>query len=235
MKTLRKGFTLIEVLVVLGIIAFMATGITMLSMRDTTQGIVAARHSMMTAFYSARMAAVTRQTPVMIVVYKGNDITRRLRQVGILYQAKRDDTVLGWSALDEGFVMPEGVFFVPPEEDFSKFVRLGKDVPKGDVFCSTFNDIYSGSNSEISIKQFPSINPQPITTGSGDWYCYQFSSDGLSMNPGAYVMLAVGRQNNSGEFIIDNPAAQTGFVVRKLGHTVAFTGYDEIEEVIKNR
>ena len=78
MKSLRKAFTLIEVLVVLGIIAFMATGITMLSMKDNSQGISAARHSMMTAFYSARMAAVTRQAPVMVVIYKGDDITRRL-------------------------------------------------------------------------------------------------------------------------------------------------------------
>ena len=233
MKSLRKAFTLIEVLVVLGIIAFMATGITMLSMKDNSQGISAARHSMMTAFYSARMAAVTRQAPVMVVIYKGDDITRRLRQIGILYQAKRGNTSLGWSALDEGYVMPDGVFFVPPENDFDKFVKLGKDIKKEEIFFSTFNDIYSGTNSEISIREFPSINPQLISTGSGDWYSYQFSPDGLSMNPGAYVMLAIGRQNNAGLFTIDNPALQLGFVVRKLGHTVAFSGYDEMEEVIK--
>ncbi len=232
MKALRKGFTLIEVLVVLGIIAFMATGITMLSMRDSTQGVSAARHSMMTAFYSARIAAVTRQAPVMVIIYKGSDTSRKLRQVGILYQARRDDTVLGWSALDEGFVMPEGVFFIPPENDFSKFVQVSKSAPQDGVFYSTFNDIYSGSNSEISLKLFPSINPQPISTGSGDWYCYQFSPDGLSMNPGAFVMLGVGRQLPNGNFIIDNPALQAGFVIRKLGHTVAFSGYDEMEEVI---
>ena len=53
------------------------------------------------------------------------------------------------------------------------------------------------------------------------------------MNPGAYVMLAMGRQNNAGIFTIDNPMTQLGFVVRRLGHTVAFSGYDEMEEVIK--
>lgn len=233
MKKIRRAFTLIEVLVVLGIIAFMATGITMLSMRDTTQGISAARHTMMTAFYSARVAAVTRQTPVMVIIYKGDDITRRLRQAGILYQVRRDDAVLGWSALDEGFVLPEGVFFVPPDEDFSKYAKPGKGVKREEIFCSTFNDIYTGTNSVISIKDFPSVNPQPISTGTGDWYCYQFSPEGLSMNPGAYVLFAVGRQNNAGIFTVDNPALQLGFVVRKLGHTIAFSGYDEMEEVIK--
>ena len=233
MKTIRKGFTLIEVLVVLGIIAFMATGITMLSMRDSSHGIMAARHTMMTAFYSARVAAVTKQAPVMVVIYKGNDITRRLRQVGILYQVKRNDVVLGWSALDEGFVMPENVFFVPPSGDFENYVKLGKGIKKDEVFYSTFNDIYSGTNSVINIKDFPSINPQPVSTGSGDWYSYQFSSDGLSMNPGAYVMLAMGRQNNAGMFTIDKPENQLGFVIRKLGHTIAFSSYDEMEETIK--
>ena len=233
MKNFRKGFTLIEVLVVLGIIAFMATSITMISMKDNSQGISAARHSFMTSFYTARMAAITRQTPVMVIVYKGDDVTRRLRQIGIIYQAKRGNTSLGWSALDEGYVMPEGTFFVPPEDDFDKYVRTSKNIKKEEVFCSTFNDIYTGSNSVISIKEFPSINPQPISTGDGDWYSYQFSPDGISMNPGAYVMLAVGRQNNAGIFTIDNPSLQLGFVIRKLGHTVAFTGYDEMEEVIK--
>ena len=233
MKTSRKAFTLIEVLVVLGIIAFMATGITLLNMKGSAQGIQSARHSLMTAFYSARINALTKQTPVMVIINRGNDITLRLRQVGIIYQAKRDDTPLGWSAIDEGFVMPEGVFFVPPEEDFDQFVKTGKDVGRDEIFYSTFNDIYSGTNSRISIAEFPSINPQPISTGSGDWYCYQFSPDGLSMNPGAYVMLAMGRQNNAGIFTIDNPMTQLGFVVRRLGHTVAFSGYDEMEEVIK--
>ncbi len=232
MKAFKKGFTLIEVLVVLGIIAFMATGITMLSMKDTSQGILAARHSMMTAFYSAKMAAITKKAPVMLIVYKGDDITRRLRQVGIIYQVRKDGASEGWSALNEGFVMPEGVFFVPPVNDFTRFVKLGKGVKQNEVFCSTFNDIYTGSNNEVSVKTFPSITPQPVSVGRGDWYCYQFSADGLSMNPGSYVMLGVGRQNNAGMFTIDNPALQMGFVVRKLGHTIAFSGYDEMEEVI---
>ena len=233
MKRMRRAFTLIEVLVVLGIIALMASGITMLSMRDSTQGIDSARHSMMTAFYMARTTAISKRTPTMVIINKGSDITLRLRQVGVIYRIERENAYVGWAALDEGFVMPEGVFFVPPEGDFSSFVKLGKDVKQEEIFYSTFNDIYSGSNSQISIKEFPSRNPQPISTGSGDWYCYQFSPEGLSMNPGALVTLAMGRQNNAGIFTIDNPMRQIGFIIRKLGHKVPFSGYDEMEEVFR--
>lgn len=231
MKKTRGAFTLIEILVVLGIIALMASGITMLSMRDSSHGIDSARHSMMTAFYMARTTAVSKRAPTMVIINKGSDITLRLRQVGVIYRVERNNAYIGWAALDDGFVMPEGVFFVPPESDFSSFVKLGKDVKENEIYYSTFNDIYSGSNSIISIKEFPSKNPQPISTGSGDWYCYQFSPEGLSMNPGALITLAAGRQNNAGTFTIDNPMRQLAFVVRKLGHTIPFAGYDEMEEV----
>ncbi len=234
MRPKRKGFTLIEMLVVIAIISVLSMGISMLNMKDTSQPVYSAQQSLITAFYEARVAAMQKQSDVRVLIYKGPDLTRRLRQVGVIYRSKgRDDMELGWVALNDGFIMPQNVFFVPPEGDFEKFVKLGKDIESSEIFKSTFNNGYTGAYEIVNITQFPSRQPEALTEGSGDWYSYKYSSDGLSLNPGAYVMLAMGRMDANGMYVIDNPYAQVGFVIRLLGHTVPFTGYDEMEETIK--
>ena len=80
---------------------------------------------------------------------------------------------------------------------------------------------------------FPSAHPLSVSEGNGDWYSYQFSSDGLSLNPGAYVMLVGGNLDAKGVLLVDNAFSQMGFVVRRLGNTIPFTDYGEMEETIK--
>ncbi len=230
----KKGFTLIEMLVVIAIISVLSMGISMLNMKDSSHSAYSAQQSLITAFYEARVAAMQKQTDVRVIIYKGSDLTRRLRQVGVVYRSKgRDDMDLGWVAINDGFIMPQNVFFVPPERDFDKYVKLGKGVENGEVFKSTFNNGYTGAYEIVNIENFPSRHPESLTEGGGDWYSYMFTSDGLSQNPGAYVMLAMGRQDAAGMYVIDNPFAQVGFVIRRIGHTIPFSGYDEMEEAIK--
>ena len=87
----KSGFTLIEMLVVIGLISVLAMGISMLNMKDASQAIYSAQRSMMTAFYEARTTALTRQTDVKVIIYKGSDISRKLRQVGVIYKVKGED------------------------------------------------------------------------------------------------------------------------------------------------
>ena len=112
-------------------------------------------------------------------------------------------------------------------------VKLQNGLSDSDVFKSTFNNGYSGAFSRVGLSEFPSAHPLSVSEGNGDWYSYQFSSDGLSLNPGAYVMLAGGNLDAKGVLLVDNAFSQMGFVVRRLGNTIPFTDYGEMEETIK--
>ncbi len=230
----KSGFTLIEMLVVLGIIGLLSVGISMLQNSDPEQAIYSAQRSLMTSFYEARLAAITRQTDVRVIIYKGPDETRKLRQVGIIYRVKNEDGLdLGWVALNSGFIMPRNTFFVPSASDFSSFVKVGKNVSASEVFKSTFNNVYSGAYNIVGMDTFPSVTPITVSEGNGDWFAYQFSSDGMSLNPGAQVMLAMGHLDADDYYVIENPYSQLGFVIRRIGNTVAFSGYDVMEQTLK--
>ena len=221
-------------LVVIGIIAILSTWISMLNMKDSTQPIYAANRTMMTAFHEARINAVKRQADTRVIIYRGKDIARKFRQVGVIYKVKDADGLeKGWVALNRGVMLPEGVFFVPPAGEFSSTVKVPNGVNESDVFKSTFNNGYTGVFNRVGISEFPSMVPLSVSEGNGDWYAYQFSADGLSMNPGAYIMLATGNMNPKGTLLIDSVYNQMGFVVRRIGNTIPFTDYGEMEETIK--
>ena len=46
-------------------------------------------------------------------------------------------------------------------------------------------------------------------------------------------MLATGNMNPKGTLLIDSVYNQMGFVVRRIGNTIPFTDYGEMEETIK--
>lgn len=230
----KSGFTLIEMLVVIGLISVLAMGISMLNMKDASQAIYSAQRSMMTAFYEARTTALTRQTDVKVIIYKGSDISRKLRQVGVIYKVKGEDGLdLGWVALNDGFRMPEGVFFVPSASNFSSFVKTSGQTSPSEIFKSTFNNGYTGAYEIVGVPEFPSRQPIAISDGNGDWFSYQFSSDGLSLNPGALVMLAMGHLDGEDYYVIDNPYNQLGFAIRRIGITIPFSDYSEMEETLR--
>ena len=217
MRSSRQAFTLIEMLVVIGIIAILSTGISMLNMKDSAQPMYSANRTMMAAFHEARTNAIKRQTPSRVIIYRGGN----------------DDEVKGWVALNRGIMLPEGVFFVPPQGDFSTMVKLQNGLSDSDVFKSTFNNGYTGVFNRVGLSEFPSATPLSVSEGNGDWYSYEFSSDGLSMNPGAYIMLVAGNLDSKGVLLVDNAFSQMGFVVRRIGNTIPFTDYGEMEETIK--
>lgn len=226
----RSAFTLIEMLVVIGVIAIMAAGISMVNFGGGSQSIYTAQQIMVGAFFEAKTVSLTRHTETRVVIYKGKDDARRLRQVGVIYLATGDDDVsMGWASLNEGTILPEGTFFVPPSADFKDFVVLGPDVKEDEVYKSTFNNGYTGSYTVVGMQDFPSIKPSNLSEGNGDFYSYHFSSDGMSMNPGARVIIGQGRLDAKGKYKMDSAYGELGFVIHRIGNTIPFTSYEEIK------
>lgn len=236
MQNKRSAFTLIELLVVIAIIAVIgAGGVALVKWNTSKQSLLTGQQQLMSAFEEARLVATSKGTRARVVIYKGDDVSRKLRQVGIIYEAFDEyGENMGWVSVSAGAMLPKGVFFVPPSGEFKTLVDLNPQFKDSDVIKSTFRNGLTGAPTVVGMSNFGSKRPQSIGEGGGDWYCYEFSPEGLSENPSAVIVLATGNINNKGQIILENPFEIMGFSVLKFGKVVGFKEYSEIEGNIKN-
>lgn len=235
MGNARKAFTLIELLVVIAIIAALgAGGVALVKWNTSKQSLLTGQQQLMSAFEEARILACAKATRTRVLIYKGDDVSRKLRQVGIIYEAFDEyGENMGWVSHSAGATLPKGVFFIPPSGEFKTLVDLNPAYKESDVIKSTFRNGLTGAPSVVGMSNFGSKVPQSIGEGGGDWYCYEFSPEGLSENPSAVIVLGMGNINSKGHIILDNPFEIMGFSVLKMGKVVGFREYAEIEGNVK--
>ena len=115
-----RAFTLIELLVVVGIIALIAGGLG-LALRDNgnaTAGLQSAQSTLSSLFSSMRgQAALKGGTAALFVSneYSTSNKDRYLRYCVVA--TTPDNPVLPgsvWTAVNEGYYLPKGVYFLPP-------------------------------------------------------------------------------------------------------------------------
>ena len=232
----KRAFTLIELLVVIAIIAAIGSGAVLLvKWNSSKQSLLAAQQQLMSAFEEARILACAKATRARVLIYKGDDVSRKLRQVGIIYEAFDEyGDKMGWVSHSSGAMLPKGVFFIPPSGEFKTLVDLNSAYKESDVIKSTFRNGLTGAPSVVGMSNFGSRVPQSIGEGGGDWYCYEFSPEGLSENPSAVIVLGIGSVNNKGRIVLENPFEIMGFSILKMGKVVGFREYAEIEGNVKN-
>lgn len=119
----RSGFSLVELLVVMAVIAIIAAGIG-LALRggDNAARLRAGEVTLSSYLQAARSQAILKRQAVRVIVR--NDAASRAlhwRQMGLIVRDTENRSQ--WLAVDDGVLLPEGVYFWPVEPESSWAAR----------------------------------------------------------------------------------------------------------------
>jgi prepilin-type N-terminal cleavage/methylation domain-containing protein len=112
---ISRGFTLIELIVVIGLIAFMVGAIS-LALGDTGgSSLASAQNSVAALVGAARAQAAVNQTEARVVIYAarppGGDAEKYLRLLQVFVATPAGSKT--WQAVGAPVYLPRGVFVVP--------------------------------------------------------------------------------------------------------------------------
>jgi len=203
MKTskINKAFTLIELMVVIGLIAVLAAGIG-LAMRESnpTAGLRGGQNVLVGLLSSARGQAALNQTEAMIIVDATDskeDFFLRSLQVVVKAGAGPDT----WRPVGAPVLLPQGIYIVPP----ANFASVTFGGTKSDGFDSSTPASISPADStydELSGRKylrFRKFLPLGTTSGTGR------------------IIVTVGRRAGESTISLDNPKAVRGVTVSRYG------------------
>lgn len=171
----RRAFTLIELLVVMSVIALMAVaiGFALTGGNDATR-MRAGVATVSSYLQAARSQAILHRQPVRVLVRdEPSDRGHHWRQLGAVRQEPAGNGSGGrWVALDDGVLLPEGVYFWPV-------------TPAAD-----------GCVAGTMQLEFPLA--QPVEAGRGaSWRFFEIGPDGTLERPGE-ILLAPARWEPEG-------------------------------------
>lgn len=208
-----RAFTLLELMVVVGLIALLASGIG-LALGDTGgSSLATAQTTLATMLGSARAQAAVNQTDTVVAIYAtrppSGDPEKYLR----LLQVFRDETPDGgqrtWRPVGQGAYLPRGVYVVPPT--ITGLLAAGTVWPSTPPLTSTLGT--------TNLRQ---PNGTPFG-GSSTTFVIQFAADGtiqigtqvLTQGQARLVVATAARANNIPQF--NKPDAVRGVLLRPTG------------------
>jgi prepilin-type N-terminal cleavage/methylation domain-containing protein len=198
----RRGFTLVELLIVITIIVILMTAGT-LGVKNLTsgKGTAAALANAEAIFAEARATAVGRATNsrVMIDVSDSADRNTYLRKMFVAYEEIDAATNLPngkWAMSSRGYTLPDNVFF-------SRQYSNGGASGNLQTERMTFNNL-------------PGASPANNRT----YLMYQFNAQGMSQSPGATFLVGSGSRQISQEPRVQGKSLDFGgFAVWTNGET----------------
>ncbi len=200
---LRRGFTLIEVMTVVGLIVILVGG-SSFALRDKAgSSLTSAQNTLAALVGQARAQAAVNQTEARLLVYAvrtpAGDVEKYLRLLQVFIASPQGSTT--WVPVGSPVYLPRGVFLVPTPT--TGLLAAGVVWPTNPAPLSTLGT---------------AANPnQPVGTafnGAGTVFFLQFNPDG-SLSPAAnpYIKLAL----TTGGFAANNlPAFNNANAVRGL-------------------
>ncbi len=232
-RSSRRGFSLIELLAVITIIAIMAAVIGINLKPNEGASLRAAQASATSMFQAARTVASMRRTEARVIIFKkgsGEDAEGKfLRYMGVVYW---DDENQTWVPANSGMYLPAGVYYIP--NDYSSAgVQTGDEV----------STLLASETAPTDSMKFP------VTTGAADeWYYYSFDGSGTARSTGqspgttpegfagrAVVFASGQAMPPSGEpsITVNNEFSTAGFVIRRIGGVLPLNDYDQVESALQ--
>jgi prepilin-type N-terminal cleavage/methylation domain-containing protein len=214
-----RGFTLLEVLVVCGLIGLLA-GALGLALREGNpalalqggQGVVA---SLVAAARSQAMLHQRRTTLAIDADPASDGFLRHVFPV-----VERAVAGSGWDALDEGVVLPAGVFVVPPG-----------DLSSGVIFSGGSGAWTQAMRSSLAAAVVGSVTD---ATGNAAGACLLLTpaleaAPVRSAGPGNQIVLTAGRRVTAG-VVCDQPEAVRGIVLSTYGVPILINRRSDLDD-----
>lgn len=208
-KKPTRGFTLIEVLIVIAIISILMTagvlGLKDLAAGKGTSSAIATCESL---FNEARSIAISKRCKARLMVDVDDaDQDNYLRRLVIAHERINDDGTIAeneWVLASRGYVMPNGTYF---SGVLSK-LNDGTDIPEEEIAGDGISSRYAGR-----------------------YAYYQFNSEGVFENPGASFIVGAGVRPKGQEPRITKSAERdfAGFVIWRNGRTSAYRSPEQMD------
>lgn len=233
----RSGFTLVELLAVVGLIMILATVVGVaFSGRSGASALPTAQRIVASGFQAARSTAILNPSvdgdrlsnPRVRVIINNDpsDPDRYLRYFGTVIGGIDSDGREVWAAITQGTFLPSGLFFVPPVG--------GVAVGEGDMPVRSQNSPPNSSPDTMGLS-YPRTAPAVAEDSAPNWFYYEFESTGR-LEPTDHikrVVIATGymrpMENGNAEVYFDNPFAVTGFLILQSGSLLLYRDPDDIQ------
>ncbi|MGA0845387.1 MAG: pilus assembly FimT family protein [Luteolibacter sp.] len=222
----RAAFTLVEMLVVIAIISILMTlgsvGLSSVGSKGVTSAVATAE----ALFDEAHNNAVGRnlRTAVLVAKTLTNNPAEDLRRMVVVYEEtdadgapkEPDNESPNWVLSSRGATLPEKTFFS------SRYSKLNHSSGSGDIPTIPHTQLKRGTS---AVRQ----------AYYGEWYLYEFNSQGIAKNPGASFVVGNGVRplTQSAEEKPPRVAGSAkrdfgGFIIWRNGRTSVFRNPDQM-------
>jgi len=219
-----RAFTLIELMVVIGLIAVLAGGVGMV-MKDKNpgSGLKAAQSTLVSLLASARGQSALNQVDAMILVQADPTKDNFLRSVKVVVKIDSGATTTTYQEVGSEVVLPEGVYVVPPSSSLTEVTLKSSSGNRLSQFVvsSTVQGASLGLTSGTYFKsmQLTALGGISKDTGGG--------TTQVAVS-GGRMLVSAGTQTGANAWTLANDSAIRGFSVSKYGVATLISDTDSL-------